>query len=94
MADVLGELWIYLLKNDRAALRAYDAAKGRLSSWLGMLAMQTAWKHVRKQRSHLAVLPNEDPDDNPGRGAKFVAFERSIRDCEPVTKRKCGRAVH
>jgi len=96
MADVLGEFWIYVLKNDRAALRAYDPAKGsRLSSWLGMLAMQTAWKHVRKQRSHLAVLPVRDHDDDPGRGARFVAFERSIRDeaCWQATKRKRSR-VH
>jgi DNA-directed RNA polymerase specialized sigma24 family protein len=91
MDDIMGEVWIYLLKKDRASLRAYDPAKGmRLASWMGMLATQTAWKHVRKQRSHLAVLPDQDRDEDPGRGARFLACEQAIDgdDDQPRARRK------
>jgi RNA polymerase sigma-70 factor (ECF subfamily) len=49
--DIYAQLFVSLLANDRAKLRAYDPSRGsRFSSYLGMLAIHCAYDHLRSVR--------------------------------------------
>ncbi len=47
-ADILQDFYVKLLDNDMARLRVYNAARGKLSSWLNLIAYQAAIDHARK----------------------------------------------
>lgn len=49
--EIQGQLVLSLLANDKHKLRSFDAARGnRFSSWIGMLAMNAAYDHLRSIR--------------------------------------------
>lgn len=49
--DVQQEIFALLCRADFRLVRAFDPRKGRLSSWLGVLAARTAVDHLRKHRA-------------------------------------------
>jgi hypothetical protein len=82
--EALGDYWVALLNKDRDWLRRFDASKGfLLATWLGVLAWDVGNKHLRKLRRHRAGQPMDDLDLDiepwAQRGARFVAFVRSIQ---------------
>ncbi|HXF35167.1 MAG TPA: hypothetical protein VN603_11405 [Candidatus Acidoferrales bacterium] len=93
--EALGDYWIALLNNDRDWLRRFDATKGfLLATWLGVLAWDVGNKHLRKLRRHRSGKPIDDLDLDlepwNQRGARFVAFVRSI---QPDLPKKLDRFV-
>jgi RNA polymerase sigma-70 factor (ECF subfamily) len=60
--EIFAEFCVRLLQNDRSKLGAFDPDRGcSLSSWLGMVAIQTARDHLRRRRrdsyrDHMAEL--------------------------------------
>lgn len=55
--EVCGEVWYSLLRDDMHKLRCYDPARGaRLSSWLGMLAVNAACDLLRQRSRRPALL--------------------------------------
>jgi RNA polymerase sigma-70 factor (ECF subfamily) len=56
--EIYATLLLQLLSNDMHKLRTYDAARGsRFSSWIGLLAVNAAYDHLRTQRRE----PNRAP---------------------------------
>jgi RNA polymerase sigma-70 factor (ECF subfamily) len=52
VADIYATLLVQICSNDMAKLRAFDADRGkRLSSWIGLLAVNCAYDHLRAVRS-------------------------------------------
>jgi RNA polymerase sigma-70 factor, ECF subfamily len=51
VADIYATLLVQICSNDMAKLRAFDADRGkRLSSWIGLLAVNCAYDHLRAVR--------------------------------------------
>lgn len=76
--DVLQDVFAKLCRDDCRRLRDFDAARGRLSSWLYAIAAHTAVDHLRKNRrapEPLAAAPAETlqapAGPAPGAGAKL-----------------------
>jgi RNA polymerase sigma-70 factor, ECF subfamily len=52
IAEIYGTLLVQILSNDMGKLRGFDAGRGkRLSSWIGLLAVNCAYDHLRALRS-------------------------------------------
>jgi RNA polymerase sigma-70 factor, ECF subfamily len=52
VAEIYATLLVQLCSNDMGKLRSFDAARGkRLSSWIGLLAVNCAYDHLRALRS-------------------------------------------
>ena len=51
MPDVLHEIFARFCRDDFRLVRAFDPQKGRLSSWLGVIAARTAVDYLRKNRA-------------------------------------------
>ncbi|MCC6748928.1 MAG: sigma-70 family RNA polymerase sigma factor [Deltaproteobacteria bacterium] len=72
-ADLVAEVWVQLLGEDRRKLRAFDPARGyRLSSWLMLLTINCTIDRLRARSSHksrLEALAAEAPlavtDESP-----------------------------
>lgn len=54
--DVLQALFARLCREDFRLMRTFDPGRGRLSSWLGVLAARAAVDHLRVQRAAPASL--------------------------------------
>lgn len=71
--EVCGEVWYSLLRDDMHKLRAYDPARGaRLSSWLGMLAVNAACDFLRQRARRPPLLYLCPRDDRQGDAAREV----------------------
>ncbi len=56
--EIYATLLLQLLSNDMHKLRSYDASRGsRFSSWIGLLAVNAAYDHLRSHRRE----PNRAP---------------------------------
>jgi RNA polymerase sigma-70 factor (ECF subfamily) len=68
--EIFGDMCINLLRDDMRKLRAYDPGRGtKLGSWLGLLAINTAYDYLR-QTSRRPLLDRIDgaperPGDSP-----------------------------
>lgn len=68
--DIKSEVFVALLANDKARLRAFDSTRGSLRSWLSMIAQQTALTFLTRLVSHdppesiSAFVGDEDRDDD------------------------------
>lgn len=64
--EIFGDVCVTILHNDMHKLRAWDPARGaRLSSWLGLLAINVAHDHLRQVSRRPQVVrlePLRDPD--------------------------------
>jgi len=64
LAEIYATLFVQLCANDMGKLRGFDAERGtRLSSWIGMLAVNCAYDHLRALRKEPERTPLEMDDD-------------------------------
>lgn len=61
-ADVLQDVFVRLCRDEFAALRGFDPARGKLSSWLYAIALRTAIDHLRHHRAAAAPLEAAPPE--------------------------------
>lgn len=58
--EIFSELCLNLWRDDKKKLRAYDPERGvKLSTWLGLLAINTAYDHLRR-RARYPLLASSD----------------------------------
>lgn len=62
VADVLQDVFARLCRDDFAALRAFDSARGKLSSWLYAITVRAAVDHLRKNRAAPSPLEAAPPE--------------------------------
>ena len=72
--DLVGEVWLSLLRKDSLGLRRYDASRGRsLPSWIRLLAVRTTIDRLRcrslrqRLRERTSELERHDWSDERGR---------------------------
>jgi len=58
-ADVVQEVFVRLLRDDRRPLRSFDAARASLATWLTVVARSAAIDHLRRHRRSAAVSLDE-----------------------------------
>jgi RNA polymerase sigma-70 factor (ECF subfamily) len=79
--EIFGDMCFNLLRDDMRKLRAYDPARGaKLGSWLGLLAINTAYDYLR-QTSRRPMLDRLDsaperPGDGPNALDSLLEKER------------------
>lgn len=57
LADMVAEVWVTLLRDDKRKLRLYDPKRGyRLASWLGLLATNCTIDQLRLRSSETSYL--------------------------------------
>jgi RNA polymerase sigma-70 factor (ECF subfamily) len=67
--EIFGDLCFNLLRDDMRKLRAYDPTRGaKLGSWLGLLAINTAYDFLRQSSRRPLVRRLDDADDRAGDG--------------------------
>ncbi|MBU1238233.1 hypothetical protein KJ865_00870, partial [Myxococcota bacterium] len=50
LEDTVGQAFLNMVKDDYRKLRLYDSDKGyKFSSWIGLIATNTAYDHLRKR---------------------------------------------
>ena len=79
--EIFGDMCFNLLRDNMRKLRAYDPARGaKLGSWLGLLAINTAYDYLRQtsRRPMLDRLDNapERPGDGPSALDNLLEKER------------------
>jgi RNA polymerase sigma-70 factor (ECF subfamily) len=70
-----------LLRDDLRRLRAWDPARSKLSTWLGLISMHAASDHLRavRRRPQLEVLERAPELPAPGPGALEAVLEQERR---------------
>lgn len=64
--EIHAELCMNLLRDDMKKLRAYDPNRGvKLSTWVGMLAVNTAYDHLRKRARFPRLAQSEATSPEP-----------------------------
>ncbi len=59
--EIFCELCMNLLRDDMRKLRAFDPTRGvKLSTWLGLLSINTAYDCLRRRARYPLLAPNED----------------------------------
>jgi RNA polymerase sigma-70 factor (ECF subfamily) len=80
LADLVAEVWLALLRDDKRRLRLYDPARGSLARWLGLIAASCTIDRLRARGRalRLAELPPERllVDDSPGPDRGLETRER------------------
>lgn len=57
LADLVAEVWVALLRDDRKKLRLYQADRGyQLTSWLGLIATNSTIDQLRLRQAETAYL--------------------------------------
>ena len=55
--DLVGDVWLMLLRDDMRKLRQYDEARGfRIASFIGLVATNTTIDHLRSRQAETAPL--------------------------------------
>jgi DNA-directed RNA polymerase specialized sigma24 family protein len=62
LEDILGEVWVQMLADDRRALRLYDPTRGELGYFIRLLAASRASTAIRRRMRQAAPLVPVDPD--------------------------------
>jgi RNA polymerase sigma-70 factor (ECF subfamily) len=79
--EIFCELCLNLWRDDKKKLRAYDPERGvKLSTWLGLLAINTAYDHLRRRARYPLLAAGEDrspdpADAGPGPLERLIAGE-------------------
>ncbi len=61
LEDTVGQAFLNMVKDDFRKLRLYDSEKGyKLSSWIGLIATNTAYDHLRKRGPRVASLDDDE----------------------------------
>lgn len=59
--EIFCELCLNLWRDDKKKLRAYDPTRGvKLSTWLGLLAINTAYDHLRRRARYPLLATDDD----------------------------------
>jgi RNA polymerase sigma-70 factor (ECF subfamily) len=67
--EIFGDMCMNLLRDDMHKLRAYDPARGaKLGSWLGLLAINTAYDYLRQTARRPMLDKLERARDRAGEG--------------------------
>lgn len=80
--EIFCELCMNLLRDDMRKLRAFDPNRGvKLSTWLGLLSINTAYDHLRRRARYPLLSPGEDrtperPADGPSPLEQLLKKER------------------
>ncbi len=80
--EIFCELCMNLLRNDMKKLRAFDPGRGvKLSTWLGMLAVNTAYDCLRRRARYPLLSGHEEQvvqgvSEDPGPLEQILAKER------------------
>jgi RNA polymerase sigma-70 factor (ECF subfamily) len=75
--EIFGDMCINLLRDDMRKLRAYDPARGtKLGSWLGLLAINTAYDYLRQSARRPLLDRIDGAPDRAGEGP--TALERLL----------------
>lgn len=80
--EIFCELCMNLLRDDMRKLRAFDPTRGvKLSTWLGLLSINTAYDCLRRRARYPLLAPNEDltperPADGPSPLEQLLKKER------------------
>jgi len=80
--EIFCELCMNLLRDDMRKLRAFDPGRGvKLSTWLGLLSINTAYDHLRRRSRYPLLSPGEDrtpdrPADGPSPLEQLLKKER------------------
>ena len=80
--EIFCELCMNLLRDDMRKLRAFDPNRGvKLSTWLGLLSINTAYDHLRRRARYPLLAPGEDrtperPADGPSPLEQLLKKER------------------
>src|SRR3954468_15980680 len=57
LEDLVGDVWLTLLRDDMKKLRQYDAARGfRIASFIGLVATNTTIDHLRGRQAEATPL--------------------------------------
>jgi RNA polymerase sigma-70 factor (ECF subfamily) len=82
--EIYAEVCFNLLRNDMKKLRVYDPRRGsKLGSWIGLIAINTAYDHLRvtarwPRLDRIEGCPDR-PDAAPGPLEELLAAERHAR---------------
>lgn len=82
--EIFAEVCFNLLRNDMKKLRVYDPGRGsKLGSWIGLIAINTAYDHLRvtarwPRLDRIEGCPDR-PDAAPGPLEKLLSAERYAR---------------
>src|SRR5438270_2771237 len=61
--DLVGDVWLILLRDDMKKLRQYDATRGfRIASFLGLVATNSTIDHLRARQADTAPLDDMRED--------------------------------
>jgi RNA polymerase sigma-70 factor (ECF subfamily) len=80
-SEIFADVCVNLLRDDMRKLRAYDADRGsKLGSWLGLIAIHTAYDYLRASSRHPMVdrldgTPDRESGE-PGPEEHAIALER------------------
>lgn len=67
--EIFGNVLINLLQRDKSRLRVFDPARGRsLSTWIGLIAVNTAIDYLRALSRQPAADPSQQVSDQPALG--------------------------
>lgn len=85
--EIRANFWVTLMANDMRKLRMYRPNKGsRLGTWIGMLAIQSAWDYLRsmarQSTGDLLSLAEEHPCTAPDPFEQVARWE----DCSRVER--------
>lgn len=73
LADLIADVWIALLKDDRHKLRQYDPERGyRFSSWIGLIATNTTIDALRARTTRPSFI-----EDMEGFAERYLVERRS-----------------
>jgi excisionase family DNA binding protein len=80
--DILGDLWLRIMKDDMRRLRTFAASNSApLSAWLAMQSSQVAFAHTQKRRDEPAMVPLDqvpeiaDTRRSPAPAARMMRVE-------------------
>lgn len=88
--EIFSDMLVNLLRDDMRKLRAYDPARGsKLSSWLGLLAINTTYDYLRQTQRRplldkLEGLVDERPAQEPSALDELLDKERWSRFREMI----------
>jgi len=79
--EIFSDTCFALLRDDLRRLRAWDPARSKLSTWLGLISMHAASDHLRaaRRRPALEVLERAPELPAPGPGALEAVLEHERR---------------
>ena len=78
--DIYADVCLRLLADDMRRLRTFDPRRAKLSTWIGMISIQSTADHLRvvarRPADRMSAALEEHPDMRPGPAETLLARER------------------